>query len=89
MSQAVMEHAFNISTWEAEAGGFLSLRPAWSTKFQDRETLSQKKKNPKTKNQNQNQTKPNQTKPNQTNQPTNQPTKQTNKQTKKKGKFTQ
>ena len=25
-------HAFNPSTWEAEAGGFLSLRPAWSTK---------------------------------------------------------
>jgi hypothetical protein len=27
----VVEHAFNPSTWEAEAGGFLSLRPAWST----------------------------------------------------------
>jgi hypothetical protein len=25
-------HTFNPSTWEAEAGGFLSLRPAWSTK---------------------------------------------------------
>jgi hypothetical protein len=24
-------HTFNPSTWEAEAGGFLSLRPAWST----------------------------------------------------------
>jgi hypothetical protein len=24
-------HAFNPSTWEAEAGGSLSLRPAWST----------------------------------------------------------
>jgi hypothetical protein len=24
-------HAFNSSTWEAEAGRFLSLRPAWST----------------------------------------------------------
>jgi major histocompatibility complex class I len=24
-------HAFNPSTWEAEAGVFLSLRPAWST----------------------------------------------------------
>ncbi|XP_076799116.1 uncharacterized protein C3orf85 homolog [Arvicanthis niloticus] len=30
-SQAVVEHAFNPSTWEAEAGGFLSSRPAWST----------------------------------------------------------
>jgi major histocompatibility complex class I len=28
----VVVHAFNPSTWEAEAGRFLSLRPAWSTK---------------------------------------------------------
>jgi hypothetical protein len=28
----LVAHAFNPSTWEAEAGGFLSLRPAWSTK---------------------------------------------------------
>ena len=28
----VVAHAFNTSTREAEAGGFLSLRPAWSTK---------------------------------------------------------
>jgi hypothetical protein len=27
----VEAHAFNLSTQEAEAGGFLSLRPAWST----------------------------------------------------------
>jgi hypothetical protein len=27
----VVAHAFNLSPWEAEAGGFLSLRPAWST----------------------------------------------------------
>jgi hypothetical protein len=27
----VMAHSFNPSTWEAEAGGFLSSRPAWST----------------------------------------------------------
>jgi hypothetical protein len=27
MSQAVVAHAFNPSTWEAEAGGFLSSRP--------------------------------------------------------------
>jgi hypothetical protein len=26
----VVAHAFNPSTWEAEAGGYLSLRPAWS-----------------------------------------------------------
>jgi hypothetical protein len=27
----VVVQAFNPSTWEAEAGGFLSSRPAWST----------------------------------------------------------
>jgi hypothetical protein len=27
----MVAHAFDPSTWEAEAGGFLSLRPAWST----------------------------------------------------------
>jgi hypothetical protein len=37
-SQAVVAHAFDPSTWEAEAeaeaeaGKILSLRPAWSTK---------------------------------------------------------
>jgi hypothetical protein len=30
-SWVVVAHAFNPSTWEAEAGGFLSSRPAWST----------------------------------------------------------
>jgi hypothetical protein len=30
--RAVVAHAFNPSTWEAEAGKFLSSRPAWSTK---------------------------------------------------------
>jgi hypothetical protein len=30
--RAVVAHAFNPSTWEAEAGEFLSSRPAWSTK---------------------------------------------------------
>jgi hypothetical protein len=28
---AVVAHVFNPSTWEAEAGGFLSSKPAWST----------------------------------------------------------
>ena len=43
----VVAHAFNPSTQEAEAGGFLSSRPAWSTKWVpgqpgiQRETLSQ------------------------------------------------
>jgi hypothetical protein len=46
----MMAHAFNPSTWEAEAGGFLSLRTAWSTTWVPgqpgiyRETLSRKKK---------------------------------------------
>jgi hypothetical protein len=46
---AVMAHAFNPSTWKAEAGKSLSLRPAWSTEWVlgqpglHRETLSQKK----------------------------------------------
>ena len=30
--ERLMSHVFNPSTREAEAGGFLSLRPAWSTK---------------------------------------------------------
>jgi hypothetical protein len=50
----VVVHTFNPSTWEAEAGGFLSSRPAWSTKWVPgqpglhRETLSQKKPPKKT-----------------------------------------
>jgi hypothetical protein len=46
----VVVHAFNPSTREAEAGGFLSSRPAWSTKWVPgqpelhRETLSRKTK---------------------------------------------
>jgi hypothetical protein len=48
-SQAVVVHTFNPSTWEVEAGGFLSSRPAWSSKWVPgqpglyRETLSQNK----------------------------------------------
>jgi hypothetical protein len=50
MCQAVVVHAFNPSTWEAEAGEFLSSRPAWSTEWVlgqpglYRETLSRKTK---------------------------------------------
>jgi hypothetical protein len=50
-SWAVVAHAFNPSTWEAEAGRFLSSRSAWSTKWVPgqlglhRETLSQENKN--------------------------------------------
>ena len=48
LSWAVVAHAFNLSTWEAEAGRFLSFRPAWSTEWVPgqpglyRETLSRK-----------------------------------------------
>jgi hypothetical protein len=51
----MVAHAFNPSTWEAEAGGFLSSRPAWSTKWVPgqpglyRETLSRKIKKKKKK----------------------------------------
>jgi predicted urease superfamily metal-dependent hydrolase len=31
LEPGVVAHAFNPSTREAEAGGFLSSRPAWST----------------------------------------------------------
>jgi hypothetical protein len=54
----VVVHAFNPSTWEAEAGGFLSLKPAWSglqSEFQDSQGYTEKsclektKKKPKKK----------------------------------------
>jgi hypothetical protein len=31
LSRAVVVYAFNPCTWEAEAGRFLSSRPAWPT----------------------------------------------------------
>jgi hypothetical protein len=57
-SEVMVAHTFNISTWEAEAeaGGFLSSRPAWSTEWVPRqpglhrETLSRKTKTKQTKN---------------------------------------
>jgi hypothetical protein len=55
----VVAHAFNPSTREAEAGRFLSSRPAWSTKWVPgqpglyRETLSQKTQNKQTNKQQQ------------------------------------
>jgi hypothetical protein len=45
----MVAHAFNPSSWEAEAGQFLSSRPAWSTELVPgqpglyRETLSRNK----------------------------------------------
>ena len=42
-SWAVVAHAFNPSTWEAEADGFLSLRSAWSTEWvQDSQGYTEK-----------------------------------------------
>jgi major histocompatibility complex class I len=52
-SRAVVAHTFNPSTQEAEAGRFLSSRPAWSTESVPeqpelhRETLSQNNNNKK------------------------------------------
>ena len=43
-------HTFNPSTWEAEASGFLSLRPAWSTKVSSR-TARATQRNPVSKSQ--------------------------------------
>jgi hypothetical protein len=54
----VVVHAFNPSTQEAEAGGFLSSRPAWSTEQVPgqpglhRETLSQKQQQQQQQKQN-------------------------------------
>jgi hypothetical protein len=60
----VVAHAFNTSIWEAEAGGFLSLRPGLQSEFQDSQGYTEKPclKN-KTK---QNKTKQNKTKQNKT-----------------------
>jgi hypothetical protein len=41
-SHFVVVHAFNPSTWEAEAGRFLSLRPVWSTEFQGSQDCTEK-----------------------------------------------
>jgi hypothetical protein len=55
----MVAHAFNPSTWEAEAGKFLISRPAWSTEWVPgqpelhRETLSEKTKNKTKQNKNQ------------------------------------
>ena len=46
VGQVVVAHSSNPSTWEAEAGGFLSLRPdwstEWSTEFQDSQGYTEK-----------------------------------------------
>jgi hypothetical protein len=46
----VVAHAFNPSTREAEAGGFLSSRPAWSTNVSSR-TARAIQRNPVSKKQ--------------------------------------
>jgi hypothetical protein len=63
----VLVHAFNLSTKDAEAGGFMSLRPAWSIKWVPgqsglhRESLPQKQNKTKQTNKQTNR-KTNQTK---------------------------
>jgi hypothetical protein len=49
---AAVAHAFNPSTWEAEAVGFLSLRPAWFYKMSSR-TARAIQRNPVSKNKQQ------------------------------------
>ena len=46
-----MAHAFNPRTWEAEAGEFLSSRPAWSTELVSSRTARATQRNPVLKNQ--------------------------------------
>jgi hypothetical protein len=66
LGQAVVSHTFNPSTWEEEAGKFLSPRPAWSTsEFQDRQGYTEKpglEKKQTNKQTKQNKTKQNPTK---------------------------
>jgi hypothetical protein len=51
LSRALVAHAFDPSTWEAEAGGFLSSRPAClQIEFQDSPVLEKKKTTTTTKN---------------------------------------
>ena len=45
----MVAHAFNPSTLEAEAGGFLSSRPAWSAELQDGQGYTKKPCHGKTK----------------------------------------
>jgi outer membrane biosynthesis protein TonB len=50
---AVVAHTFNSSTWEAEAGGFLSTRPQDSQGYTEKPCLEKPKtQNPKPKTQN-------------------------------------
>jgi hypothetical protein len=55
-SPGVVAHAFNPSTWESEAGGFLSSRPACefqdSQGYTEKPCLERRKTNKKTKKKN-------------------------------------
>ena len=48
LGRAVVAHAFNPSTWEVEAGRFLSSRPAWSNRVSSR-TARATQRNPVSK----------------------------------------
>jgi hypothetical protein len=54
----MVAQAFNPSTREAEAGGFLSSRPAWSIEFQDSQGYTEKPCLEKPKKQKQKQKQP-------------------------------
>jgi hypothetical protein len=44
LKPGVVAHTFNPSTWEAEAGRFLSSRPAWSYKMSSRTARATQRK---------------------------------------------
>jgi hypothetical protein len=59
MGRAVVAHTFNPSTWEAEAGGFLSSsQPGLQGEFQDSQGYTKKPCLEKTKNKNKQTKKP-------------------------------
>jgi hypothetical protein len=42
VSQAMVAHTFNPSTWEAETGPYLSLQPGLQSEFQDSQGYTEK-----------------------------------------------
>jgi hypothetical protein len=63
----VVAHAFNPSTWEAQAGGFLSFQPGLQSEFQNSQVYTEKpclekQKQKQTKNKQTNKTKQKQNK---------------------------
>ena len=48
----MVAQAFNPRTWEADTGGFLSSRPAWTARATQRNPASKKKKKKEQTNKN-------------------------------------